>query len=96
VIQAKGGREAVEIYEDRQAGIDLIILDMIMPDMGGWETFDRMKEINPHAKVILSTGYTKDGRAAKIMARGCDAFLQKPFTIRDLSARISEVLSQPQ
>lgn len=92
VIQAKGGREAVEIYEERQDGIDLVILDMIMPDMGGGETFDRMKEINPDVKVILSTGYTKDGRAAEIMERGCDAFLQKPFTVRDLSARISEVL----
>jgi PAS domain S-box-containing protein len=90
VIQARGGREAVEIYEERQASIDLIILDMIMPDMGGGEVFDRMREINPSVKVILSTGYTKDGRAAEIMERGCDAFLQKPFTIRDLSARISE------
>jgi CheY-like chemotaxis protein len=93
VIRAKGGREAVEIYEERQAGIDLVILDMIMPDMGGGETFDRMKEINPDVKVILTTGYTKDGRAAEIMARGCDGFLQKPFTIRDLSARISEVFT---
>lgn len=93
VIQARGGREAIEIYEERQGGIDLIILDMIMPVMGGGETFDRMKEINPRAKVILSTGYPEDGRAAEIMARGCDAFLQKPFTIRDLSARISEVFS---
>jgi CheY-like chemotaxis protein len=94
VIQAQGGKEAVEIYEASGAGIDLIILDMIMPDMGGGETFDRMKEINPGARVILSTGYTEDGRAAEIMARGCDAFLQKPFTIRDLSARISEVFSR--
>jgi PAS domain S-box-containing protein len=94
VIQAKGGREAIEIYEKHQDGIDLIVLDMIMPDVGGGETFDRMKQINPRAKVILSTGYTKDGRAAEIMARGCDAFLQKPFTIRDLSARISEVFGR--
>lgn len=93
VIQAKGGREAVQIYAERQGTIDLIILDMIMPDMGGGEAYDRMKEMNPNVKVILSTGYTKDGRAAEIMARGCDAFLQKPFTIRDLSARISEVFS---
>jgi len=93
VLQAKGGREAVEIYEVRQAGIDLVILDMIMPDMGGGETYDRVKEINPDVKVILTTGYTKDGRAAEIMARGCDGFLQKPFTIRDLSARISEVFT---
>ncbi|MBW1744581.1 MAG: response regulator, partial [Deltaproteobacteria bacterium] len=91
VIQASGGRKAVEIYEERQASIDLVILDMMMPDMGGGDAFDRMKEINPDVKVILSTGYTKDGRAAEIMERGCDGFLQKPFTIRDLSARISEV-----
>lgn len=94
VIQAKGGREAVEIYKASPDSIDLVILDMIMPDMGGSETFDRMKEINPDVKVILSTGYSADGRATEIMERGCDGLLQKPYTIGDLSASIEEVFDK--
>jgi two-component system cell cycle sensor histidine kinase/response regulator CckA len=92
VIQAKGGREAVEIYKTSPDSIDLVILDMIMPDMGGGETYDRIKEINPGVKVILSTGYSTDGRATEILERGCDGFLPKPYTIRELSASIEEVL----
>jgi nitrogen-specific signal transduction histidine kinase len=94
VIQAKGGREAVEIYKTRPDSIDLVILDMIMPGMGGSETYDRMKEINPEVKVILSTGYSTDGRATEIMERGCDGLLQKPYTIRELSASIEEILDK--
>jgi two-component system cell cycle sensor histidine kinase/response regulator CckA len=94
VIQAKGGREAVEIYKRSPDSIDLVILDMIMPGMGGSETYDRMKEINPDVKVILSTGYSADGRATEIMERGCDGFLQKPYTIRDLSASIEEIIDK--
>ena len=72
----------------------MVILDMIMPDMNGGEVYDRIKEINPHAKILLSSGYSIDGQAADILKRGCDGFIQKPFSMEVLSERIREVLEK--
>jgi len=63
-----------------------------MPDMGGGEAYDRMKEINPNIKVLLSTGYSIDGQAKEILACGCLGFMQKPFTLRDLSQKLRGIL----
>ena len=92
VIVAGGGREALRIFDASHEKIALVILDMIMPDMGGAETFERLKAMSPDVKVILSTGYSINGRAGKIMNQGCNAFIQKPFRIEDLSQKIREVL----
>jgi CheY-like chemotaxis protein len=91
-LRAKGGREAVETYGTNKNKIDLVILDMIMPDMGGGEAFDRMKEMNPSVKVLLSSGYSIDGQAREILGRGCDSFIQKPFDMKQLSSKIRELL----
>ena len=93
VFEAKGGREAVEVYNENKDEVDMVILDMIMPDMGGGEVYDRIKEINSNVKVLLSSGYSLDGQASEILRRGCDAFIQKPFTVKELSGRISEILA---
>lgn len=74
--------------------IDIVILDMIMPGMGGGETYDRMKEINPNVKVLLSSGYRIKGQATEILERVCDGFIQKPFTMKELSQNIREVLGK--
>lgn len=73
---------------------DLVILDMIMPDMGGGQTYDRLKEINPDIKVILSSGYSINGQATEILERGCDGFIQKPFNIMNLSQKIREIFDK--
>jgi len=67
---------------------------MIMPGMGGGETYDRMKELSPTIKVLLSSGYSIDGQAKEILKRGCNGFLQKPFTLGELSKAIREVLGE--
>ena len=92
VIQAKNGKEAVEIFENNKEKIDFVILDMIMPGMSGAETYDVIKKINPDIKVILSSGYSLEGQATKILERGCNGFIQKPFNVSDLSRKIREVL----
>jgi PAS domain S-box-containing protein len=94
VLEAKGGREAVKVYKANKDKIDLVILDMIMPDRGGGETYDQMKEIDPTATVLLSSGYSIDGQATEILERGCNGFIQKPFTIKELSGRIREILEK--
>jgi CheY-like chemotaxis protein len=94
VIAAKGGKEAVDIFNTLKNEIDIVILDMIMPDMGGAETFDRMKAIDPNVKVLLSSGYSIAGQAREILNRGCDGFIQKPFNLAKLSRKISEILDR--
>lgn len=92
VLEAKGGAEAIEIFRKNKDKIDMVILDMIMPDRGGGETFYRMKEINPNVKVLLSSGYSIEGQASEILERGCDGFIQKPFNIMRLSQGIRGIL----
>ncbi len=94
VYTARSGRKAVELYNVQNDSIDLVILDMIMPEMGGGQAYDRMKEINPDLKVLLSSGYSIDGRAHEIMERGCNGFIQKPFNLSELSAKIREILQK--
>jgi len=94
VFAAKGGKEAVDIFKTHKKEIDIVILDMIMPDMGGAETFDRMKAIDPNVKVLLSSGYSIAGQAREILNRGCDGFIQKPFNLAKLSRKISEILER--
>jgi len=91
VLEANGGKKAVEIYKKNKEKIDMVILDMIMPGMGGGKVFDKIKEVNPGAKVLLSSGYSIDGQATEILRRGCDDFIQKPFSINKLSEKISEL-----
>jgi len=92
VLTAKNGKDTIEIYRKNYKDIDIVILDMIMPNMGGGEAYDRMKEINPDIKVLLSSGYSIDGEASEILERGCNEFIQKPFDIKELSKKIREVL----
>jgi len=94
VLMARNGDEAIELYKREKGTIDLVILDMIMPGMSGGETFDGLKELNPAVNVVLSSGYSIDGMARKIMRKGCKAFIQKPLTVTDLSKKIREVLDK--
>jgi two-component system cell cycle sensor histidine kinase/response regulator CckA len=94
VLIAKSGKDALEIYEKNKDEIDMVILDMIMPDMGGGETYDKLKEINPKIKVLLASGYSINGQASEILARGCNGFIQKPFHMKNLSHKIKEILEK--
>jgi PAS domain S-box-containing protein len=91
-LVARSGSEAVEKYRALAEKIDLVVLDLIMPGMGGGAAYDRLKEINPAVKVILSSGYSLDGEASRILEKGCRGFIQKPFGIHELSQKIREVL----
>jgi len=94
VLEARNGGEAVEIYRENKDKVDMVILDMAMPDMNGGEAYHRMKEIDPEVKVLLTSGYGIEGQAGEIMKHGCDAFIQKPFSISNLSGKIREILEQ--
>ena len=92
VLTARSGKEAIEIYEENKEEIDVVLLDMIMPDMSGGETYDRLKNINPKTKVLLSSGYSINGEATEILGRGCNGFIQKPFKTKELSQKLRVIL----
>ncbi|MGD8388436.1 MAG: PAS domain S-box protein [Desulfobacteraceae bacterium] len=94
VLIAQSGEEAIDLYDKEREEIDLIILDMIMPGMGGGEAFDRLKTFNPDVAVLLSSGYSINGQATEILDRGCNGFIQKPFTMEDLSRKINKILDR--
>ena len=92
VQSAMSGQEAIDIFQKDRGKFDLVIMDMIMPEMGGGETFDRLKEIDPDVKVLLSSGYSINGQATKILRRGCDGFIQKPFNMNQLAEKVQKIL----
>ena len=93
VFAANGGEKSIQVYKKMKDKIDMVILDMIMPEMGGGVVYEQIKSINPKVKVLLSSGYSKDGQATEILNRGCKGFIQKPFTIKELSGKIGEILA---
>jgi PAS domain S-box-containing protein len=92
VLIARDGNEAVKTYRKYQDDIDVVVLDVVMPEMGGGEAYDQLKKLNPDVKVLLSSGFSIDGEASDILDRGCNGFIQKPFTVRELSRTLRKVL----
>ena len=92
VFSADGGRPGIEIFEQNKGRIDLVILDMIMPDLGGRETFEALAKSEPSVKVLLSSGYSLGSQAKAIMDMGCRGFIQKPFSMVDLSEKVRQIL----
>ena len=94
VLVARDGKEAIELYKKSSNDIDIVVLDIVMPNMGGGEAYDHIKEINTDVKVLLSTGFSIDGEAKAILQRGCNGFIQKPFRMNELAEKIGEILDK--
>jgi two-component system cell cycle sensor histidine kinase/response regulator CckA len=99
VLTARSGKEALELIEksskDGPSDVprpDLVILDLIMPDMSGSETFARLRKMSLGIKILLSSGYSLSAEAMKFMERGSEGFIQKPFTMKALSSKIRGIL----
>jgi CheY-like chemotaxis protein len=92
VVEAEGGRQAVDLWVGDEVGFDLAILDMIMPDVSGFHTFELLREVDPHAKVLLCSGYKVDRQAAIILGAGAVGFLHKPFTRDSLLQALRQAL----
>jgi len=92
VLSAGGGREGIAVFGRGPKKIDLVILDMIMPDIGGKETFEALQHQDPSVKVLLSSGYSMDSQAKDMMVAGCKGFIQKPFTMVELSRKLREII----
>ncbi len=95
VLEAGDGHEAVEIFRQRHAEIDLVLLDLVMPRLSGEGAFVEMRRISPGVRAILASGYDESGRIDEIIASGFGGFLQKPFRRKDLGEKIGDVLTAP-
>lgn len=96
VLTAADGRTAVELVRQHRDQLSLVVLDMTMPEMSGADTFAAIRGIAPTMKVLLSSGYTVDGRAQKLLDRGCNGFIQKPFDATTLCEKIEAIRKSQQ
>jgi CheY-like chemotaxis protein len=92
VFTAGSGQEAIAVFMEKQSQIDLAILDMIMPGMGGRKTFMALRAINPDLKIIIASGYSISLDVQQLMDKGCNGFIQKPYGIQELSKIIRKVI----
>jgi CheY-like chemotaxis protein len=94
VLVAFDAKAALKTFAAHRERVELVLLDMVMPGASGEEIFRKLKAIDPHVKIILCSGYSIHGEASRIMAQGCDGFLQKPFSLKILSTKIHEIIDQ--
>ena len=88
VLAARSGEEALRIADTYTGRIDLALLDIILPDMGGKEVYPRLLAFRPNLKVIVCSGYTLNGPAQEILTQGAQGFIQKPYTMAALSEKL--------
>jgi PAS domain S-box-containing protein len=95
VIECEGGREAVERYRLAWRDLDVVILDLMMPDLSGRETFAALRALNPHARVIVSSGFSEGRDVETLAAEAGVSFLPKPYTAADLERALAEASGAP-
>jgi len=93
-LLAADGIEAIEMYKNNQNTIDVVLLDMTMPRLGGEDTFSELCRINPNVKVILSSGYNEQDATNRFTGKGLAGFLQKPYTPKQLSEKLADIFDK--
>ncbi len=96
VIVATTGHEAMEIINNTTLPFDVVLLDIVLPDMDGSAVYPHIRKSRPRAKVIVCTGYDQEGATRELLDAGADGFLQKPFTLNQISQKLSQALSMHQ
>lgn len=92
-LLASTGEEALSIYSERAQKVDLIVLDLAMPGMGGARALAKLKELNPAVKVIIASGYLDAALTKELKRLGVNAFLNKPYPLTKLVETVQEVLA---
>lgn len=91
VTSVRSGAAALSIFQDNWKEIDLVILDMMMPEMGGPEVFSHMRELNPNVNVLVSSGYSDNDKARELTDLGARGYIQKPFRLAQLSEKVRSI-----
>ena len=95
VLTAGSGEEALALYRTKKEEIDLVILDLIMPGMGGRKCLKEFVRMNPDVKVVITSGYSSGVPAEDIMQKGASGFIGKPYGLRQMSEALQSVLHTP-
>jgi PAS domain S-box-containing protein len=96
VLEARHGRDALMVLERHRAPVQLVVTDLVMPEMGGRELADHLRELRPSARVLFISGYTNDEIVRRGLAESEIAFIQKPFSSDDFLRKVREVLDAPE
>ncbi len=91
-LMARDGVEAVEVYQQNKDAIAIVLSDMGLPRLGGWEAFHQMRLINPAVKVILASGYLDPNLRKEMIDAGAVDFIQKPYVAEEILKRIRSVI----
>ncbi|WP_457552884.1 response regulator [Desulfobacula sp.] len=95
VKAVSNGVEAIAFLKAGDQKIDLVMLDMIMPRMNGEETFKKIRELDPGMRILVSSGYSRESEIEKMMKKGCNGFILKPFDMATLSEKLNTVFNSP-
>lgn len=95
VLGARDGDEAVQTYIQRQQEIALVVLDLKLPKLSGWDAFQRMKKANPQLKAIITTGYVSRQVESSVANGDLSQMILKPYRLNDLLEKISGVINKP-
>jgi PAS domain S-box-containing protein len=91
-IPAEDGQAAIEIAQEQTEDIDLVLLDLVMPNLSGEETFRKLREIVPDVPVIILSGYSRNQKVQSLLDEGANGFIQKPYNFQELTGTIHSVL----
>ncbi|MBL8194597.1 MAG: PAS domain S-box protein [Blastocatellia bacterium] len=94
ILMAADGPEALDIYQSKYKEISLLLLDMVMPKMGGREVYQKALEINPKARVVFASGYCPPEEMELVWEKSVMGFVQKPYQIEDLTSELRRVLDK--
>lgn len=92
VLSAANGKEALSLYEKESDKIALVILDLIMPEMGGMECLKRLREIDPKLKILVASGYSPHGVEKEAIESGARGFVRKPYDMKQMLTAVREAL----
>jgi CheY-like chemotaxis protein len=94
VFAAANGKEALDLYEKERNKISLVILDLIMPEMGGRQCLEELLKIDPQVRVLIATGYSAVGETKKTIESGAIGFVGKPYDMRQVLQAVRQALDQ--
>jgi len=94
VLLAENGLDAIEIYKENPNEVDMVLLDMVMPKLGGHQTFYKIREIDPEAKILLSSGYVSEDEVNDLLEQGAKGFLPKPHRISLMAKSVRKILDE--
>jgi PAS domain S-box-containing protein len=94
VLMAANGIEALAVYRKNQSDISLVILDLIMPEMGGMECLEELVKVNPNVKVLIASGFSPAGPPRESIKVGVHGFVDKPFRVKEMLTTIRRVLDE--